>query len=550
MPSITVRSSVDRAEVGRLLLPRDDVVAERAVDAGRREAGRFGLADGPFVRYERRVWIIDEGPGGRRRRGVRARGGDAPGGPVVVVEDIDFALPPGTWRFLMNWPVRRALRHRRDDGKQPWWYPPQRPDARAATVLGLLATLSLIIGYHGTLLGRTMTFAADEFGVGSTAQGVALAAARVGGVLAIGLGALADRRGRRLILLAALLICIGSTVAGALSPNLATLAATQAVNRGAWSASALLLAVIAAEEMPAGARAYALSLLSMTGALGAGVALWLLPIADVGPRAWRLLYLVPLLFLPVVAHFGRRVPESRRFVRAHRNVPLAGHYRRLVLVAGIWLLFNVFGGPQSQFLVDYLHDERGMSAVMISLFIIATSTPASIGIVVGGRLADTRGRRIVGATAASVGAVLTALSFAVGGGAMWLTALLGTVVLAAMVPAISVFGPELFPTSLRGRANAIVSLSAMGGSAIGLIAVGWLQERLGSFGPAMAVVAVAPLLMALILVAFFPETARRELEDINPEDDLGPPPDAARPTRSAGAVTDAEAATGIDAAAG
>ena len=87
-------------------------------------------------------------------------------------------------------------------------------------------------------------------------------------------------------------------MAGAFSPDLATLAGTQAVNRGAWAASALLLAVIAAEEMPAGARAYALSLLSMTGALGAGVALWLLPIADTGVRAWRVLYVVPLLFLP------------------------------------------------------------------------------------------------------------------------------------------------------------------------------------------------------------------------------------------------------------
>ena len=158
--------------------------------------------------------------------------------------------------------------------------PTPAPDARAATVLGLLATLSLVVGYHGTLLSRTMTFAADEFGAGSAAQGDALAAARIGGVLAVGLGALADRRGRRLILSAALFICIGADGGRRLLPDLATLAGTQAVNRGAWAAAALLLAVIAAEEMPAGARAYALSLLSMTGALGAGIALWLLPIAD------------------------------------------------------------------------------------------------------------------------------------------------------------------------------------------------------------------------------------------------------------------------------
>ena len=87
-----------------------------------------------------------------------------------------------------------------------------------------------------------------------------------------------------------------------------------------------------------------------------------------------------------------------------------------------------------------------------------------------------------------------------------------------MVPAISVFGPELFPTSLRGRANGIVSMAAMGGSVVGLVAAGLLDEGLGSFGQAMGLLAVAPLLMAVVILAFFPETAGRELEDINPED--------------------------------
>ena len=95
-------------------------------------------------------------------------------------------------------------------------------------MLGLLATLSLIAGYLGTLLTQTMTFAADEFGAGTAAQGdrwrpCGSAAARDR------LGALADRRGRRLILTAALSPAITSTVLGALAPNLAVLAATQAV---------------------------------------------------------------------------------------------------------------------------------------------------------------------------------------------------------------------------------------------------------------------------------------------------------------------------------
>ncbi len=267
MPRLTVERTVDAAEVGRLLAARDDVVAERVAGADDGAAATFALDHGPFARYERRVAVEPAGDGRSR-----------------VTQHIDYRLPPGTWRFLLGRPVRAALRRPRPDGRLPWWFPPQRPDARAATVLGLLATLSLIVGYHGTLLTQTMTFAADEFDAGRGAQGVALAAVRIGGVVAIGLGMAADRRGRRLVLSLSLLGCIVATALGALSPDLATLATTQAFNRGAWAAASLLLAIIAAEEMPAGARAYALSLLSMTGALGAGMALWLLPVADIGPR--------------------------------------------------------------------------------------------------------------------------------------------------------------------------------------------------------------------------------------------------------------------------
>jgi hypothetical protein len=50
------------------------------------------------------------------------------------------------------------------------------------------------------------------------------------------------------------------------------------------------------------------------------------------------------------------------------------------------------------------------------------------------------------------------------------------------------------------------------------VAAGQLETALGSFGRTLMVLAIAPLIMAVVVLAWFPETARRELEDLNPED--------------------------------
>ena len=94
----------------------------------------------------------------------------------------------------------------------------------------------------------------SQFGSSTAEQSGALAAVRVGVLLALVLVALADRRGRRLLLLWSVAAGCLTAAAGALSPNLWVLGSTQTVSRGFSTAALLLLAVVAAEEMPAGCR--------------------------------------------------------------------------------------------------------------------------------------------------------------------------------------------------------------------------------------------------------------------------------------------------------
>jgi MFS family permease len=424
------------------------------------------------------------------------------------------------------WPSNRALRRvdERQRGRSPVWAPPDALDARSGTILGLLLSLALLSGYTGTVLTQTITYAADEFGRGATAQGNVLAVVRVGVLGSLAIVALSDRKGRRRLLLWSVGLAIGATIAGALSPTMEVLGATQVVAQVFQTAVTLLLAVVAAEEMPAGSRAYAISVMTMTGALGAGIAVWALPFADVGVRGWRIIYVIPVLGLPVLARVARVLPESQRFVRPHRDATvLRGHARRFWVIGAALFCASAFAAPSSQLLNDFLKDERGFSAARISLFTILTSTPAGVALVAGGRLADTRGRRAVVAIGVAGGAVIGAWGFTTTGAMLWFANLAATMLGALSVPALGIYGAELFPTAARGKANGVIRIMSVTGSALGLMVAGRAIDRTGNLSDGMFILLPLALLVAVLALTLFPETARRELEEINPEDDLTVP---------------------------
>ncbi|MGH2676364.1 MAG: MFS transporter, partial [Actinomycetota bacterium] len=308
-----------------------------------------------------------------------------------------------------------------------------------------------------------------------------------------------------------------------LAPSLPWLAATQAVARPFGLALLICVAIAAAEETPAGSRAYAVSVLGLSGGLGAGITSMALPLADAAPWGWRLLYVLPLAGLPLVASIARHLPETRRFAAPHRAARLAGHGRRFLLLAASAALLSLFAAPASYFATRYLLVEHGFSAAAITAFTLGTGTPGVIGVVIGGRLADTGGRRPVGAIALAVGTACATLVFLSSGLALWGWALAGSILGSAALPALGVYGTELFPTGARGRAAGLLAVAGLVGSAAGLLVVGSVADTVGRLGPAIAVLSVGPFLVVLLVLIAYPETARRSLEDLNPEDRVDPP---------------------------
>jgi MFS family permease len=469
---------------GGLVDERDDLTAE----------------SGPFSSYQRRV-TVEPLPGGRHR--------------VTSTIDCTVAIP--YWRWLFGPLLKQSLK--KLGAPLPWWGPADHVDARASTVLGLLCVASLVTGYLGTLITQTITYAAEDFGShGYRPQTIALAFARLSVFFAVALVALADRRGRRRMLLLAVSGGCLLTALTALAPNLFWFTAAQVPARGFATAVGVLVVVVAAEEMPAGGRAFGVSLLGLSAALGAGMCVLSLRVATTSDGGWRWLFLVPLLALPLLRNIGRRLPESRRFEAPHPAGTLAGHGDRLWLLATSVFLLQLFTAPASQLQNEFLRNERAYSAIAISLFTTCTATPVGIGVLVAGHLAETHGRRIVGAIGLVGGVGATVAMFLSHGPAMWTWSLIGSVIGGMTVPALGVYGPELFSTGVRARANAVLVVAGVVGSAAGLLAAGPLADHLGGLGHALALLAVGPAILVVLVVARYPETAHLELEDLNPED--------------------------------
>ncbi len=504
---MTARAVIDASELAPILATRDDLILEREIGPG-----HFEIVDGPFHEYERTV-VASEADDGR----------------VTVEQMIRYRTALPFFGRIFRRAIRNELR-RLPDGVQrwPWWWPPERQSARISQMVALLCGLAFVVGYATSVTTQTMTFAVDDFGVSDAAQGNALAAIRIGVLMSLGLLAVADRRGRRVVLLGTVTAACIAAAVGSLAPSIYWLTGTQTITRGLATTASILLGVVAAEEVGPRSRAYAVSVLVMTGGAGALVAAMLLPLADIALWSWRLLFLVPLLFLPLCRSVARVLPESRRFVAAEstdeddelRRQPEARrHFRnRLLLLAFSGFVYAAFQAPTNQLLNDFLKDERGFSAANISGFRLATTLPGVLGIVIGGKLAEVHGRRAVGAIAVFIGASTTVITYNSEGLAMWLVSIASIVFVAATVPALGVYGPELFPTSLRGRANAVITTVTVVGSATGLVLAGQLDEHYDGLGPAVAWLGIAPLVVMALVVFLYPETAHRELEDINPED--------------------------------
>ena len=399
---------------------------------------------------------------------------------------------------------------------------PQALDARQRRVIALLFAATLPSAYVNTVFTQTVAFAAKEFDVGPRGQGFAAAVVRWGIVIALPFALYADRLGRRRMIVVTAWLAPLITALGAVAPNFNVLVATQTIGRPLGIALGIFIVVFATEEMGNNTRAWALSILAIASGIGAGSAVAALPLAGISASSWRWIYVVGLVWLVVAAVITVMLPETKRFLTLQhasdeaRHAPI--HWDRMAVQIIVAVLANVFIAAVSIFQIRYLTEVRGYSAALASLFTIVTVVPSSLGLIIGGRLADNKGRKRIAVVTIPLGALLITVAYSTSGPIMWFGTLFGGICLALAYPAMSVFRSELFPTAKRNLASALITTASLVGGSIGLIGAGIALDAGYSYGQVMGVLALGPLAVSIIVLAKYPETANVSLEELNPED--------------------------------
>lgn len=409
--------------------------------------------------------------------------------------------------------------------RRPVWAPPERLNSSQSRVIMAVCAVLAITTYCGSLLTQTVHFVAETFGASDARLSTLLAITRVGTLIGIAGSSLADRRGRRSVLLFSLVgICITSFLS-AFAPNLVVLGALQVLSRGFVNLAAVVGFIVITEESSEGSRAYMIGVGSILAATGFAVGTMLLLFAQVSDQAWRALYLIGGVGLVALPAISRRLTETTRFASMGERVLRASSKEvvdktyggRFAIVAATNFLMALLAAPSSQLMNRYLPEERGYSpGDILALRAFTQGLPALFAVFVGGRMAESRGRKPIAGPATIVMAITTAAFYLLGGPAMWLTLLVSSVSGAFAGPAIAAFNTELFPTEVRGRAGAALLGVAVMGSATGLLIAGWLAEPLGGIGASVALTAIGPLIVGLFLVRRLPEARGKQLDEVSP----------------------------------
>lgn len=391
-------------------------------------------------------------------------------------------------------------------------------------LLLLVGAAMFIAGYDVNIYGFAARQIQASFSIPEGDIGKVIAVFRMGIIPAIGLAYLADRIGRRNLLMLTLAGAAVATVWTAFASTLTEFLIAQTLARVCIYTEEILCVVVIAEEFSERTRGWAIGQLGALGALGAGAAAIVFGFVSILPFGWRAIYFLgaaPLLWL---LWARRALPETKRFSdRAATDTirPFASLMRnypgRLALLSAAAATNSFAMAATVTLFSSFLQGTHHWLPWQVAALTISAGAFAILGNTVAGTLSDRHGRKRVLASAV-VAASICFASFYGWADGLWLP-LFWTIGLFAVLATdilIAGLGAELFPTSHRTLASSVRFAASLGGGVIGFLVEAEVFHAFQSHGIAIAIMALtAPI--CLVPIWFLPESAGKTLEEISGE---------------------------------
>ena len=384
---------------------------------------------------------------------------------------------------------------------------------------GVVAALGDVArGFGQVNLGATL---ADQAGLSGTDLGIGLAIMRLASLGALPITGLADRFGRRRMLLVTVGLGLAMTAAAAASPSYWWFVAIFASGRPLLSATNALAQVTAAEETGSADRAKAVALIAAGYGTGAGVVAIVHSLAEraIGFRGVFVLALVPLALLPLLS---RWISEPDRFAVAaagsEHPVPVLGAVappfrRRLLVIAVLAFAVSVITGPANSFVFLFAQNFLHQRGIVTAAMVVGAGAAGLVGLLVGRWLADRVGRRLTGGLAMVAVALFATLTYTGSASALLTGYILGVFAGSVFAPAAGSLVNELFPTSVRASVAGWSLAAGVLGAVAGLVIFGAVAEAVHRFAVA-GLVTFLPAALVMVLFWLLPETRGVEPEDL------------------------------------
>ncbi len=372
---------------------------------------------------------------------------------------------------------------------------------------GATSALGQVAKAFGTVTDQ-QTFTAQA-GLSGGTIAIGLGVLRAASLLALPLSALADRVGRHRMLFVCGVSGLLVTASAALSPGFWWFVALFALARPALTAAGSLAQVMTAELTSSRLRVTALTIVAAGAAVGAGCSAILHGIFH-GPDGFRILFacaLAPALLMIVLVP---RIPESRGPVHeashiAHLGAIPVALRGRLAIVMGVTAAVGAVSGPANGFAFVYGENILKFRPQVVALVVTLSAVTGVIGLLIGRRLADRRGRRptVVIGVLATAGTSL--LAYSGGRPAFVIGYMVGVLAAAVLAPAGAALTTESFPGEVRASAAGWVGVAGVLGALVGLAIFGAVADATGTLAWA-AVAAFLPGLPVLFFLRRLPET--------------------------------------------